>query len=53
MPFVMEFYTRMALKELGYTDNLDDLDCLSAEAFSIIAKTQSDIEAEKEKSKRK
>lgn len=53
MPFVMEFYTRMALREIGYVDSLDDLDCLTAEAFTVIAKTQSDIEEEKAKRKGK
>jgi hypothetical protein len=53
MPFVMEYYSRMGLRQLGFVDTLEDLDCLTAEAFTVIAKTASDIEEEKAKRKGK
>jgi hypothetical protein len=34
--YIMEYITRMRLKTLGFTDNLDDLDCITAEALLVI-----------------
>jgi hypothetical protein len=37
MPFIMDFAGRKGLKELGYTDSIDDVDMITVQAFMLIA----------------
>lgn len=36
-PLYMEYVMRQSLSKIGFTDSLDNLDCFTAECFSIIA----------------
>jgi hypothetical protein len=35
--YVYEYTTRMRLKKLGFTDSIENIDCITAEAFNIIS----------------
>lgn len=49
-----EYLTRRNLAKLGYRSSLDDLDCLTADAFAIIEEeVQNKQNKELEKAKRK
>ena len=47
--YIMEYITRMRLQTLGFQDNLDDLDCLSAEALLVIDGAVEEVKAEEMK----
>lgn len=47
--YIMEYITRMRLKTLGFTDNLDDLDCITAEALLVIDGAVEQLKAEEMK----
>lgn len=35
--YLTEYAARLELRKLGFTDSLDDLDCITAEAFLLIS----------------
>lgn len=49
--YVYEYTQRMRMHELGFMDNLDNLDCITAEAFTIISNEIEKVKSEEMKKK--
>lgn len=53
--FLNQYTTRMRLKELGFVDSIENVDCITAEAFTVIANEidrVNDEEMKRKKSRR-
>ena len=48
-PYINEYVQRKTLRELGFTEDLSRLDCLSAEAFCIIEAEINKVQSEKKR----
>lgn len=51
--YLYQYSQRVRMKDLGFTDSLENLDCVSAEAFTIIANEIDRVHDEEMKKKSK
>lgn len=51
--YLYEYTSRQKMSELGFTDSLDNLDCVAVEAFTIIANEIDKVQNEEMKKKNK
>lgn len=51
--YLSQYATRLRLKKLGYTDSIENLDCITAEAFNVISQEIDKIEEAESKKKNK
>jgi hypothetical protein len=51
--YISQYNLRMRMKSLGFSDSFENLDCLTAEAFSIISQEIDRVQDDDMKKKRK